>query len=143
MIRKGNALALAAAGLTLSVAVYAMQGRTDADRAPQASAAPSATAAPAPRPPATPQEAVFVEKCAMCHRENGMGTNLLARRMDKGVAMLEKRDDLTAELITVAVRQSIGNMPRIPRGEVSDAQLRSIEQHLVPAPTGAAAAPVK
>ncbi|MBK6673625.1 MAG: cytochrome c [Proteobacteria bacterium] len=35
------------------------------------------------------------------------------------------------ELIRVAVRTGIINMPRIPRGEVSDEQLDAIIRHLV------------
>lgn len=71
-------------------------------------------------------EALFVEKCSMCHRQMGMGTVLLARRMPPAQAMLESRSDLTAEYIRAAVRQGVGNMPRVRRGEVSDAQLDRI-----------------
>jgi cytochrome c5 len=79
----------------------------------------------------SPQEALFVEKCSMCHRQMGMGTVILARRMEAKLAMLESRDDLTPEYIRVAVRSGLGNMPRITRGEVSDAQLAAITAHLV------------
>jgi cytochrome c553 len=75
-------------------------------------------------------EALFVEKCGMCHRQMGMGTVILARRMKPEVALLEARDNLTAALITTAARQGIGNMPRISRAEVSDAQLARITAHL-------------
>jgi cytochrome c553 len=75
-------------------------------------------------------EALFVEKCGMCHRQMGMGTVILARRMDPKVAMLESRADLTADYITAAARQGIGNMPRISRGEVSDAELAHIAAYL-------------
>jgi mono/diheme cytochrome c family protein len=75
-------------------------------------------------------ERLYVEKCSMCHRQMGMGTVILARRMDPKVARLEARDDLTAEYITAAARQGIGNMPRIPRGEVSDAQMARIAAYL-------------
>jgi cytochrome c553 len=78
----------------------------------------------------SPREALFVEKCGMCHRQMGMGTVILARRMDPKIAMLEARTDLTADLITIAARQGIGNMPRISRGEVSDAQLSEISNYL-------------
>ncbi|MDX9874335.1 MAG: cytochrome c [Spongiibacteraceae bacterium] len=74
---------------------------------------------------------LFEEKCAMCHREAGMGTGLLARRMDAAVAKLESRRDLNAEYVIHAARIGIGNMPRIPRGEVSDAQLKAIADYLV------------
>ena len=75
-------------------------------------------------------EALFVEKCSMCHRQMGMGTVLLARRLPREQAMLEARSDLTADYIKAAVRQGIGNMPRVRRGEVSDAQLERIATYL-------------
>ena len=75
-------------------------------------------------------EALFVEKCGMCHRQMGMGTVILARRMDRDVAMLEQRDDLSAAFVQEAARAGIGNMPRIQRGEVSDAQLAEISRYL-------------
>jgi mono/diheme cytochrome c family protein len=76
-------------------------------------------------------ERLYVEKCSMCHRQMGMGTVILARRMDSKLARLEARTDLTTDYITAAARQGIGNMPRIPRGEVSDAQLARISAYLV------------
>jgi cytochrome c553 len=78
----------------------------------------------------SPDEALFVEKCGMCHRQMGMGTVLLARRMAPALARLEVRDDLTTDYVTQAARQGIGNMPRIRRGEVSDAQLARIAAYL-------------
>jgi cytochrome c553 len=75
-------------------------------------------------------ERLYVEKCSMCHRQMGMGTVILARRMDPKIARLELRTDLTAEYVTSAARQGIGNMPRISRGEVSDAQLARIAAYL-------------
>jgi len=75
-------------------------------------------------------KALFHEKCAMCHDANGMGTGLLARRMDPKIAELEKRTDLTPDYIAAAVRAGIGNMPNISRGEVSDAQLAAISAYL-------------
>ncbi len=78
----------------------------------------------------SPEEALFVEKCGMCHRQMGMGTVLLARRMDPAIARLEQRDDLTPDYVKQAARMGIGNMPRIGRGEVSDAQLDRIATYL-------------
>jgi cytochrome c5 len=77
-----------------------------------------------------PAEALFVEKCGMCHREMGMGTVILARRMDPAKAMLERRNDLPADFVISAARHGIGNMPRISRGEVSDAQIKIISDYL-------------
>jgi mono/diheme cytochrome c family protein len=75
-------------------------------------------------------EALFVEKCGMCHRQMGMGTVILARRMEPAKAMLEKRGDLTVAYVITSVRNGIGNMPRISRGEVSDSQLKVIADYL-------------
>ena len=82
----------------------------------------------------SPEEALFVEKCGMCHRQMGMGTVILARRMDPKVAMLEARNNLTVEFVTAAARAGIGNMPRISRGEVSNAQLARIAAYLAKMP---------
>ena len=79
---------------------------------------------------------LFAEKCAMCHRVMGMGTVLLTRRRDPATAPLEKRTDLTVEFVVAAARAGLGNMPRISRGEVSDADLATIAAWLaVPAAT--------
>ena len=85
----------------------------------------------------SPDEALFVEKCGMCHRQMGMGTVLLGRRVPPQRAMLERRTDLTPELIVVAVRRGLGNMPRISRGEVSDPQLARISRYLTQSRPGA------
>lgn len=74
--------------------------------------------------------ALYEEKCAMCHRVMGMGTGLLQRRMDPAIAKLEDRTNLTPEFVVTAARIGIGNMPRIPRGEASDAELRAIGEYL-------------
>jgi mono/diheme cytochrome c family protein len=73
---------------------------------------------------------LFHQKCEMCHGAAGMGTGLLARRMKPEVALLEKRDDLSAAYVERAARIGILNMPPITRGDVSDAQLASIAQYL-------------
>jgi mono/diheme cytochrome c family protein len=78
----------------------------------------------------SPEEALFVEKCGMCHRQMGMGTIILARRVDPAVAMLEARKDLPTDFVVQAARAGIGNMPRVSRGEVSDAQLQVIARYL-------------
>lgn len=80
------------------------------------------------RPNAGPGERLYLQKCAMCHGPGGMGTGLLARRAEQ--PLLEKRTDLTPEFVMQAVRMGIGNMPAIPRGEASDAQLKQIADYL-------------
>ena len=95
---------------------------------------------PAPPPPVTLEsrpdasggEALYIDKCIMCHGPSGMGTGLLGRTRD--VAMLEARGDLKAPFVIVAARQGIGNMPAIPRGEVSDEKLKAIADYLAAGP---------
>jgi mono/diheme cytochrome c family protein len=82
------------------------------------------------RPNATGGEKLYVEKCAMCHAPNGMGSGLLARR-GKGIEPdLEKRTDIAKDYVILAARRGIGNMPQIPKGEVSDAELGQIADYL-------------
>jgi mono/diheme cytochrome c family protein len=77
-------------------------------------------------------KALYQEKCVMCHDKTGMGTGILSRRVK--VAELLLRDDLNAEFVATAARAGIGNMPAIPRGEVSDAQLKAIASYLAQSP---------
>lgn len=108
MIR--HTLQLFAAALLLPCATASAEQWTD-------------TAKPAP-------EGIYVEKCGMCHREQGMGTTLLQRRFDAGQELLENRRDLQPAFIRSVVRSGFGNMFPLSRGEVSDAQLESIITHL-------------
>ena len=75
-------------------------------------------------------EGLFTEKCGMCHRESGMGTGLLGRRIEGELAQLENREDLNADFISTVVRNGLGNMMPLSRGEVSDAQLETIATYL-------------
>lgn len=88
----------------------------------------------AQRPDATGGEAKYVEYCIMCHGPNGMGSGLLARRMDQ--PDLEQRDNLTEDFVITAARMGIGNMPAIPRGEVSDEDMQAIAEYLAAGPHG-------
>lgn len=74
---------------------------------------------------------LFGEKCGMCHRTNGMGVGILARRMKPELALLENRTDLQPQFIDTVVRNGLGLMYPISRGEVSDEQLGKISQYLV------------
>ena len=82
----------------------------------------------------SPAEQLFVQKCAMCHRQFGMGTVILQRRTGPDKAWLEHRDDLTEDFVTAVARNGLANMPRIPRGEVSDAQMAQIAKYLANGP---------
>jgi mono/diheme cytochrome c family protein len=76
----------------------------------------------------TDGKALYHEKCAMCHDKTGMGTGLLARRT-KTPELLE-RTDLKADFVVQVARAGVGNMPAIPRGEVSDRELQAIADYL-------------
>ena len=75
-------------------------------------------------------KALFQRRCAMCHDAVGMGTGLLARRVKPDLAMLEKREDLSAAYVEKAARAGLLNMPPITRGDVSDPELRAIAVYL-------------
>lgn len=88
----------------------------------------------AQRPDATGGEALYVTHCIACHGPNGMGNGLLGRRSDQ--PDLELREDLTTDFVILAARQGMGNMPAIPRGEVTDEELQSIADYLAAGPHG-------
>ena len=131
--------------IPLAIAGVAVASGFIAAASAQGDAAPPAAVAPAPGPPPMPEpvtlsdrsdpgpgEALYVVKCMACHGPNGMGTGLLARTRE--VALLEARDNLTARYVILAARQGIGNMPAIPRGEVSDKELQLIAEYLAAGP---------
>ena len=117
----------------LAIAALALAGGAAIAQGPPPAPRPTTLAS---RPGATGGEALFVEHCASCHAANGMGTGLLARRVQP--PLLEARDNLPAAYVIVAVRQGIGNMPVLPRGEVSDAELQAIADYLAAGPQEAA-----
>ena len=78
----------------------------------------------------SPAEELYVEKCAMCHRQMGMGTVILARRMDPAEAQLEDRTNLNPQFVTMVARRGMGNMPPIPVGEISDEELAMVANYL-------------
>lgn len=94
--------------------------------APLLAAATMAGAAPAPA--ALDGQALYHEKCFMCHGPGGMGTGLLARRVQP--AELAKRTNLTRAQIIAVVRSGLNNMPPLSRGEVSNPQLAAIAGYL-------------
>jgi len=131
------AMLVAAAGAAFAQAGQDVDDETVAAQEEVAEQPQGRPPAPAPitlsdRPGVSGGEALYVDKCIMCHGENGMGTGLLGR--DREVALLEARDNLPAQFVIVAARQGIGNMPSIPRGEVSDAELQAIADYLAAGP---------
>jgi mono/diheme cytochrome c family protein len=76
-------------------------------------------------------KALFHQRCGMCHEAGGMGTGLLARRVQP--PELEKRTNLNPDYVFQYARRGLGNMPPVTPGEVSDAELRAIGAYLAPA----------
>ena len=102
-----------------------------------AAAARQSDPAPSPGPgdgvpPGVAGEVLYGQHCASCHGPNGMGTALLARRVQP--ALLEQRDNLSASYVVMAARRGMGNMPALPRGELSDAELQVIADYLAAGP---------
>jgi mono/diheme cytochrome c family protein len=99
---------------------------------------PAPPASPVVQVAAGPQPAVqldgkslYRERCGMCHQSIGMGVALLSRRPgDTSKGLLEERKDLSAAFVSTVVRAGLINMPRIARGEVSDAELAAIAGYL-------------
>jgi mono/diheme cytochrome c family protein len=76
-------------------------------------------------------KALYRERCGMCHQTIGMAVGILSRRpADASKGLLEERADLSAAFVQAAARSGIANMPRIARGEVSDAELAAIAAYL-------------
>ncbi|MDQ2639899.1 MAG: cytochrome c [Pseudomonadota bacterium] len=76
-------------------------------------------------------KALYHERCGMCHQTIGMAVGILSRRpADESKGFLEDRKDLSATFVRTVVRTGIANMPRMPRGEVSDAELQAIADYL-------------
>ena len=117
----------------LAIAALLLAGGAAIAQGPPPAPKPTTLAS---RPGAIGGEALYVEHCASCHAPNGMGTGLLSRRVQP--ALLEARDNLPAAYVVVAARQGIGNMPAIPRGEVSDEELQAIAAYLAAGPHEAA-----
>lgn len=108
------------------------QGDGEGNKVEAAPAPPPALPMPetvSSRPDAGAGEKLYLAKCAMCHGAGGMGTGLLARRVEE--PLLEKRTDMDRDFVVQAARMGIGNMPAIPRGEVSDGDLNQIAEYLV------------
>lgn len=96
-----------------------------------AAAAQLAAGAAFAQPPALDGKALFHDKCEMCHGPGGMGTGLLARRVQP--AELAKRANLNPDYVFQYARRGLGNMPPITPGDASDAELRAIAAYLAPA----------
>lgn len=80
-------------------------------------------------------EALFSNRCGVCHLAGGMGTNLLTKqRLALGEppenGLLANRQDLAAAYVVSVVRNGKMAMPRLSRVEVTDAELAAIADYL-------------
>lgn len=124
------------AALSAASAQQADQGKPAPAAGPPSPPSPPSPLTLSARPNAKGGERLYVQYCGMCHGKGGMGTDLLARRTDH--PLLEERNDLTVDYVIQAARTGIGNMPPVPRGEVSDADIKQIAAYLtVPKARGA------
>jgi mono/diheme cytochrome c family protein len=106
-------------------------GRSDAEAGDATEGAAPATAAAAAGAASLDGQALYRERCGMCHQTIGMAVSILSRRpADESKGLLEERNDLSAAFINTVVRTGIMNMPRMSRGEVSDPELASIATYL-------------
>lgn len=102
-----------------------------AEATPAGTVATPASAAAATAAADLDGRALYVERCGMCHQSIGMAVGILSRRpADASQGLLEERTDLSAAFVQTVVRTGIMNMPRMPRAEVSDAELAAIANYL-------------
>lgn len=73
---------------------------------------------------------LFNESCVFCHGERGHATTLLGKQLGAANAMLERRTNLSPELVRHVVRHGINSMPFYRRAELSDHELELITAYL-------------
>ncbi|NBC35645.1 cytochrome c [Novosphingobium sp. FSY-8] len=102
-----------------------------------ATPATAATERPAPRPDPAKGAAVFAKWCAPCHAP-GMrhpGTAALAAKYNGQLPPeLERRSDLTPDMVALYVRAGISLMAPFRKTEISDPQLADLGAYLSPRP---------
>jgi len=81
----------------------------------------------------TPGRQVYEKWCVECHGDGPRypGTASLAVKYGKDMpAALEKRTDLTPEVVALFVRQGVSVMPPFRKTEITDAELASLGAYL-------------
>ena len=84
--------------------------------------------------------AVFTEWCAGCHADSPLapGTVLLRAVRGDEFAVIERRRDLTPELIRHVVRRGKFGMPSFRRTEIGNDELEALVRYLTSSPGQAA-----
>lgn len=75
-------------------------------------------------------QALFDNRCGICHAPGGIGTGMLSRRVGPAAAVLAERHHVPQPLVQSVVRFGIGGMPWFTRVELSDAELDLIAAYL-------------
>lgn len=90
---------------------------------------------PQPARPATGAQ-IYAKWCADCHSTSqGPGSMVLQRRYQGAVpAVLEERDGLNSQFVSLVVRRGVGFMPSFRKTEISDEELALVAQYLVSGP---------
>ena len=75
---------------------------------------------------------IFDKHCIHCHAngEEYTGTRQLAVTRGKDKAVLEQRDDLTAEYIRYIVRNGLMSMPPFKPSNITDKELKALTDYL-------------
>jgi mono/diheme cytochrome c family protein len=84
--------------------------------------------------PPHPGKAVYDKWCTPCHGDGPgkPGTMVLRQRYGASLpAVLEERDDMTAEYLETFVRQGVGVMPQFRKTEITDGELRQMIDYLL------------
>jgi mono/diheme cytochrome c family protein len=80
-----------------------------------------------------PGKSTFTRYCAECHASGfgHPGTQQLGWTRGEKLALLESRKDLSADYVTLIVRNGLLEMPAYRPTEISDATLAQLAQYLV------------
>lgn len=95
--------------------------------------AASTVASEAAKPASPVGRAVFVKWCGSCHgpKTDAPGTGALAVKYGGKVPpQLDRRTDLTPDLVKYFVRHGVSVMPAFRKTEITDAQLNELANYL-------------
>ena len=75
---------------------------------------------------------VYANWCAPCHMDSPFAPGTIQLRATRGeaLAVVDKRNDLTAPTIRALVRQGLAGMPKFRRTEISESDLEELIKYL-------------
>ena len=76
---------------------------------------------------------VYADWCLPCHADSPFAPGTIQLRATRGeaLAIVEKRDDLTAPAIRSLVREGLAGMPKFRRTEISESDLDALIAYLI------------